>query len=138
MQRMGAHRKKGRCRHGYIIGLMLPSPSVPRHILQWASKFTHKLVETGLGGEVYAFGGMADHVALLKGFYAPSANISPGMAVLRGLRKLVNPSKEQEDGRREIFSSTFPWYLAGSRAWLAGKRVLDARIVGPCGWADKS
>ena len=51
----------------------------PCHILQWASKFTRKLVKSSLGGEVYAFSEMLDHMTLLQGFYAPFAKVSPGM-----------------------------------------------------------
>ena len=62
---------EGRCRWGYVIGLTPPSLSGPRHIMQWASKFTRKLVESYLGGEAYAFGEMEDHMACPREFPPP-------------------------------------------------------------------
>ena len=47
--------EEGRCRLGYIVGLTSSSLSGPRHMIQWASKFTRKLVRSSLDGEVYAF-----------------------------------------------------------------------------------
>ena len=44
----------GKCRLGYLIGIMSSSLSGPCHVLQWTSKFTRKLVVRSLGGEVYA------------------------------------------------------------------------------------
>ena len=71
--------EEGGCRVGYAIGLTSSSLSVSRHILQWASRFTRKLVESSLGGRVYASGEMVGHVALLRESFAPLLDISPGM-----------------------------------------------------------
>ena len=46
----GTHAQDGRCRLGYIIGLMASTLTVPVHILQWASKFTRKHVKSSLLG----------------------------------------------------------------------------------------
>ena len=78
----GKLSEDGRCRLGYIIGLMSSSLSGPCHILQWTSKFTRKLVKSSLGGEVYAFSEMVDHMALIREFYTPFV----------GLRQSLQPS----------------------------------------------
>ena len=49
----------GQCRL-WVIGLISSPLTGQRHILQWTSKFTKKMVEEGLGGEVYAFSEMVD------------------------------------------------------------------------------
>ena len=83
-----------RCQLRYVIGLISSSLSSPRRILQRTSKFNRKLAESSLGGEVYAFSEMADHVAPLR--ESPSPFVDGGAG---GLRKLVDPSKEQENGQ---------------------------------------
>ena len=42
--------QNGKCRLGYLIGVMFSSLSGPCHILQWTSKFTRELVKSSLGG----------------------------------------------------------------------------------------
>ena len=55
----------GKCRLGYLIGIMSsPHMTGPRHVPQWTSKFTRKLVKSRLGEEAYAFSEMIDHVAI--------------------------------------------------------------------------
>ena len=71
--------QNGRCRLGYLSGIMASSLSGPCHVLQWTSKFTRKLVKSSLGGEVYAFSEMVDHMAPSKEFRAPCSRISPGL-----------------------------------------------------------
>ena len=48
----GGLSEEGRCRLGYIIGLMSSSLSLsgPCHVLQWTSKFTRKFVTGSLVG----------------------------------------------------------------------------------------
>ena len=60
--------QNGKCRLGYLIGIMSSSLTGPCHVLQWTSKFTRKPVKSSLGGEAYAFSEMIDHVALLREF----------------------------------------------------------------------
>ena len=71
--------REGRRRLGYVIGLMSPSPSGPCHILQRTSKFTRRLVKSSLGGRVYALSEMVGDITLLREFYPPFLDISPGM-----------------------------------------------------------
>ena len=73
---------EGKCRLGYVVGVTRSSLAAPRHILQWTSKFTTKLVKRGPGGEVCAVGEMVDHMSLSRGFYAPFEGLGPGMAGL--------------------------------------------------------
>ena len=86
----GRLSEEGKCRLGYMIGLMSSSLSGPCHVLQWTSKFTRKLVKSSLGGEVYAFSEMADHMALIREFYAPFVGSSPGTVGLEDCESLFN------------------------------------------------
>ena len=43
-------------------------------------QFTMKLVKSSLGGELYFTREMIDHMSLLREFYEPSMDLSPGMA----------------------------------------------------------
>ena len=56
----GDRLSEGRCERGRVIGLRSSPLSGPYRILQWAAKFTRKLVESSLRGEVYAFSEMVD------------------------------------------------------------------------------
>ena len=67
----GTHTQEGRCRLGYIIGLMSSALTGPVHILQWTSKFTRKHVKSSLGGEIFALSEMWDHMEMIMDFYAP-------------------------------------------------------------------
>ena len=78
----GRLSEEGRCRLGYIIGLTSSSLSGPCHAPRRTSKFTRKLVKRSLGGEVFAFGEMVDHMALIRESYAPFVGLTPGMAGL--------------------------------------------------------
>ena len=55
-------------------------PQTHSHIPQKKPKIPRKLEEGRSGGQVYALSEMTDHVALLREFYAPVANLSPRMA----------------------------------------------------------
>ena len=81
---------------GYLIGIMSSSLTGPCHVLQWTSKFTRKLVKSSLGGEVYAFSEMIDHVALLREFYAPFSHISPGMVGMEDCESLFTHLKNRK------------------------------------------
>ena len=72
----------GRCRLGYVAGLMSANLCGPRRIIPWASQSTRKLVESSLGGEVYAFSEMLDHESMLREVYGHSVDVYPGMAGL--------------------------------------------------------
>ena len=73
---------EGTCLLGHVIALMSPALRGPRHILQWASKFTRKLVKGSPGDGEYAFSKMIDHMSLLREFYKHSAHASPGMVAV--------------------------------------------------------
>ena len=78
--------QNGKCPLGYLAGITSSSLTGPCHVLHWASKFTRKLVKSRLGGEVYAFSEMIDHMALLREFYVPFSGGGDG-----GLRKSFYP-----------------------------------------------
>ena len=52
----------GTCRLGKCH--MSSTPSGPCGIIQWASKFTRKLVKRSLGGEVHAFSETLGHISM--------------------------------------------------------------------------
>ena len=88
--------QNGRCRLGYLIGIMSSSLSGPCHVLQWTSKFTRKLVKSSLGGEVYAFSELIDHMALPREFYAPFSRMSPGVAGMEDCESLFTHMKNKK------------------------------------------
>ena len=69
----------GKCRLAYVVGLMSSTLRGPRNIIQWTSKFTRKLVRCSLGGKVYVSSEMADHMSMLREFYAHFMDPGPGM-----------------------------------------------------------
>ena len=92
----GDRSQNGKCRLGYLIGIMSSFLSGPCHVLPWASKFTRKLVKSSLGGEVYAFSEMLDHVALLREIYAPFSHISPGLVGMEDCESLFAHLKNRK------------------------------------------
>ena len=85
----GGLTEEGRSRLGYVVGI-LPSSlwgyvgvaawNMWRRLLLRPSKFTRKLVKGSLGGEAYAVGGVTGHMATLREFFAPFADVPPGVA----------------------------------------------------------
>ena len=59
---------------------MSPSLAGLCRILHRAANFTRNLVESSLGGEVYAPREMVGHTSLLRHLYASSEGSDPGMA----------------------------------------------------------
>ena len=86
----------GRCRLGYVTGLMSSTLKGPCRILQWASRFTRKMVESRLGGVVYALSEMVDHMLLLRDSYEPFEGLNPGAAGLEDCESLFAQLKTQE------------------------------------------
>ena len=58
---------------------MSPTLNGPCHNLQWTSEFARKLAKSSLGGEVFAFSEMLEHVSHLRQFYEPFFELSPSM-----------------------------------------------------------
>ena len=85
----GYQSTEGKCRSGYVIGLMSPTLSAPRHISRRASNFTRKLVKGRSGGGVHALSGTVGHMMLFKKkSYGPFAALGPGVAGLGGCGNL--------------------------------------------------
>ena len=93
--------KKRRLRN--VIGLMSPNLCGPCHIIHWASKFRRKLVRSSLGGEVYAFSEMLDHMSMLREFYGHFVGLYPGIAGLEDCDCLATHSK-----RKKMIAEKFP------------------------------
>ena len=86
---------------------MLSSPSGPRHIFQWASKFTREVVRSSLRGEVHALSETAGHKALLREFYPAAADVPPGMVGAEDCESLFTHSSYKKNGYREVFGAPF-------------------------------
>ena len=65
-----------------------------RRVFHWASQFTRKLVEGSLGGEVYAFSEMLDHVSMLREVNGHFAYVYPGMPGLEDCASLFTHLKK--------------------------------------------
>ena len=92
----GTTTRMGKCRLGYLIGVTSTNLCGPCHIIQWTSKFTRKLVESSLGGEVYAFSETLDHMSMLRKFYGHFSGLSPGLAGLEDCENLFTRRKKSE------------------------------------------
>ena len=103
----GGPSQEGFCRLGYVIVLMSSFLSGPRHVLQWTSKFTRKLVKSSLGGEVYAFSEMVDHMALIREFYAPCVELPPGMVGLEDCESLRAPCVENRLRTKKMITEKY-------------------------------
>ena len=68
----------------------------PCHLLQWTSKLTRRLVKSSLGGEVYAFSEMLDHMSMLREFYGHFAGSKPGMIGLEDCESLFTHLKKSK------------------------------------------
>ena len=86
----------GKCRLGYLIGVMSANLRGACHVIQWTSKFTRKLVKSSLGGEVYAFSEMLDHMSMLREFYGHFAGMSPGLVGLEDWGSLFTHLKNSK------------------------------------------
>ena len=67
----GDQSSEGKCRVGYVVGLMSSTAKGPFRISQLTSRFARKMAKSRLGGEVYALSEMVDHVPLSKDCYGP-------------------------------------------------------------------
>ena len=81
-QLMRAHPGWGNADSGNVLGLMSPNLCGPCHIIHRASKFEQKLDKSSLGGEVYAFSEMLDHMSMLRERYGNRADRYSGMVGL--------------------------------------------------------
>ena len=79
-----------------------------RHIIQWASKFTRKLVESSLGGEVYAFSEMPDHMSMIREFRQLFFDLAPGMVGLVNCESLF----AQLENRKPLAAKFLVRYLS--------------------------
>ena len=70
--------------------------SGPCHIIQRTSKFTRKLVTSSLGGEVFAFSEMLDHMSMLPECFGRFAIRYPGMVGLEGRESLFAYLKKKK------------------------------------------
>ena len=84
----GGQATEGKCRCGYMVGLMLSTLKGPCHIWQWTSQFARKMAKSSLGGEVYARSEMVCRILLLKDFYGPFDGTKSGVVGLEDCQSL--------------------------------------------------
>ena len=78
----GGQLAGGKRRLGFAIGLVSSTLKGPCHTLQWASKFTRKMVRSSLGRGVHTLSAAAEHMLLLTDFSGPFEGLNPGVAGL--------------------------------------------------------
>ena len=80
----------------------------PCHLIQWASKFTRKLVKTSLGGEVYAISEMLEHMSMLREFHGHFTDVRPGMAGLEDCESLFTRLEKNKLITEKLLVLHFP------------------------------
>ena len=105
---------EGKCRLGFVIGLMSSTLKGPFRILQRTYKFSRKMAKSSLGGEVFALSEMAGPMFLLKGFFGPSGVHEPRCGWFGRQCESLYPPQYKEDDRREIPGAPFCKYPAGA------------------------
>ena len=109
-----------KCRLGCVIGLTSPNLCGPRHLIQWASKFTRKLVKSSLEGDFHASSEMLDHMSVLREFYRHFTDCDTGEV---GLAVLANQKEQIDFG--EVSRSPFFGDATGNRNPRIGQCMLD-------------
>ena len=67
----GDQSTEGKCRLGFVIGLMSSTLKGPFRILQRTYKFSRKMVKSSLGGEVFALSEHGGSYVFVNGFLWP-------------------------------------------------------------------
>ena len=112
---------------GYVIGLMSSTLRGPRQITKWTSKLTRRLDESSLGGEVYAFSEMIDHVSMLREFYGHFIDLTPGVVGMEDGESLFTH-------HGKVLSPSFLGRSTGLGDAGAGQYISDSRIGKPGRW----
>ena len=111
---LGTHGQDGRCRLGYLVGLMSSTLTGPVHILQWTSKFTRKHVKSSLGGEICALGEMWGPIEMIRVVFSASGHEKLGSYELIDCESLLPPMRAGRLGTEKFLTRTFgaswaPW-----------------------------
>ena len=80
----------------------------PQAHSQWTSKHSRKFVKSSLGGEVFAFSEMGDHVPMICVSFCALLRPLSGHAGSWGLREPIHTPQGQADSHGEVFGSTPP------------------------------
>ena len=124
---IGTCSQDGRCRLGYIIGLMSSNLTGPAHILQWDSKFTRKHVKSSLCGEIFALSEMWGHVEMIKVCYAPLGHAKIRAYGIIGCESLLSRPRTGRLGTEKFLTRHFRSIMGaldsgdlGNVAWIPG------------------
>ena len=95
----GITKCMGKCRKGYLIGVMSSNPSGICRIIQWTSHFARDVFDLGeIGGDVYELGQMLDHMSLLREFRGNFSGSKPGILKEHVRDNVLRiPGKENHD-----------------------------------------
>ena len=123
----GAHEQDGRCRLGYLIGLMSSTLAGPVHILQWTSKFTRKHVKSSLGGEIFALSEMWGLMDVIREFYTALGHKQLASYTLIDCESLLSHLRTGRRGTEKFLTRHFRSILdaleggdLGNIAWIPG------------------
>ena len=134
----GDHSTVGERRLGHVIRLMPSALRGPCHIIQRAANFARDPFKISLGGEVYEFSRMVDHMLMLRGIYAHPPDLFLGYGWPQSLRMPFFAPEEQDDYHREFHGSTVSGYAAGLGDAGAGQCILASGTWDSGGRIDES
>ena len=103
---------------------MSSTPRAPCRIIQWTSKFARRLVKRSLGGGVYAFSEMVDHMSMFRELYGHLLDLYPGMFGLEDCESLFT----RLDNRKVITENILV------RHFLAIQQAIDLKKLGNVYW----
>ena len=123
----GTHGQDGRCRMGYLIGLMSSTIAGPVHIPIWTSKFIRKHVKSSPGGETFALSEMRGHMDMIREFYTALGREKLGSYGLIDCESLLWHLRTGRLGTEKFLTRNFRIILGameggdlGNVAWIPG------------------
>ena len=129
---------EGRRRVGFVIGLMSSTLNGLRRISRRASLFARQWVKKSVGGGVFEFSEMIDHVSLPGKSYALPCGCTAWHAWSGRLRKSPRQPGEEGGRRGGVSGPSFPGDSTDAGRVGIGQCVLDSGIGEPSGRIPKS
>ena len=116
---------EGRCRLGYVADLSASAPRGRCLLLQWRLTFARELVKSRLGGAAYTSGETIDHVAFLREFDVPFADLPSGIVGMADFESLLLISATKRPSPRSTRSAIFRGF---HKLWATGSRITFLRF----------
>lgn len=124
----GGQPSLGKCRLGFVTGIMSSTLSGPCYIIQWTPKFPREIAKSILGGEVFAFSEMLGQMSVLREFFGHFLDFFPGMAGLEDFESLFARRRNKEVAAEEFLA----------RHFLALQQAIGLQERGNACWAPGS